>query len=52
MAFGSTSGGFQDGHPRYLSLSGIAAAYLAAGCQLVPTKVVVSYVLSHKRRAL
>ena len=36
VAFGSTSGGFQDGHPRYLSLSGIAAAYLAANCQLVP----------------
>ena len=36
LALGSTSNGFQDGHPRYLSLSGIAAAYLAAGCQLVP----------------
>ena len=35
VAFGSMSGGFQDGHPPYLSLSGIAAAYLAADCQLV-----------------
>jgi len=36
LASGWTLGGFQDGH--YLSLFGMAPAYLAADCQLVSDK--------------